>query len=61
MMNLEWMSGQWKYTQPFTPGMVIELLIAAALVPMAFTDLRAEVDGRVIASGSSSTGGGLHA
>ena len=39
VMNPSWISGQWKHPQSHPPGMVVELLVAAALVPMAFTDL----------------------
>lgn len=57
-LNQVWFSGQQTRPQAFTSGMITELLLAACLMPLAFTDLRAGIDGRITASDACESGGG---
>ena len=49
--------GTWKGSQPLTPSMRDELWTALAFIPLMFTNLRLPVDGLVIVSDASETGG----
>ena len=49
----------WKGRRPISPKGGGELVAAACLVPLVFTDMRSPIDGDVLATDASETGGGV--
>ena len=59
VLNEVWLAGRWSALGRLNNDMMGEVLVASMLMPLAFTDIRANIDGRVTCSDASMTGGGV--